>query len=330
MNKIAFFALMLALGLVGGCGNKKEEKKEEKDLARISQKQDQIEVKAAKARLAPFEMELVSNGKVNARRKAVLAFITNDVVRKVHVKNGERVKKGDPIVSVDELKAGQQLEAARLSWEKAKLELRGRLMNEGINSLEDTLDERVISKTRLENIKLQIGYTSAVKEYEKAVYDYSNITVYAPFDGVIADLEVKEYNQSSAYKEVCSVIDDATMEIVFNVLETEIAHLKAGMEVEITPYANDKVTLKGTVTEVNRQIADKLIVPKTAVLPRQGRKVVFVYENGRAIWKYVETGFENSREVCIESGLKEGEEAIYENNLGLSHECEVTLINKKE
>lgn len=66
-------------------------------------------------------------------------------------------------MSVDELKAGQQLEAARLSWEKAKLELRGRLMNEGINSLEDTPGRRVISKTRLENIKLQIGYTSAVK-----------------------------------------------------------------------------------------------------------------------------------------------------------------------
>lgn len=81
------------MGLVGGCGNKKEEKKEEKDLARISQKQDKIEVKAAKVRLAPFEMELVSNGKVNARRKAVLAFITNDVVRKVHVKNGERDEK---------------------------------------------------------------------------------------------------------------------------------------------------------------------------------------------------------------------------------------------
>ena len=105
---------MLALGLVGGCGNKKEEKKEEKDLARISQKQDKIEVKAAKVRLAPFEMELVSNGKVNARRKAVLAFITNDVVRKVHVKNGERVKKGDPIVSVDELKAGQKFLFRRL------------------------------------------------------------------------------------------------------------------------------------------------------------------------------------------------------------------------
>lgn len=116
---------------------------------------------------------------------------------------------------------------------------------------------------------------------------------------------MKEYNQSSAYKEVCSVIDDATMEIVFNVLETEIAHLKAGMEVEITPYANDKVTLKGTVTEVNpkidengmvkvrattdnpeavlvdgmnvsilakRQIADKLIVPKQRCCRGKGEK----------------------------------------------------------
>ena len=59
------------LGKEGKVTLLKEEKKEEKDLARISQKQDKIEVKAAKVRLAPFEMELVSNGKVNARRKAV-------------------------------------------------------------------------------------------------------------------------------------------------------------------------------------------------------------------------------------------------------------------
>ena len=57
MNKIAFFALMLALGLVGGCGNKKEEKKEEKETQRISKKNDQIELKDAKSLLDPFEME---------------------------------------------------------------------------------------------------------------------------------------------------------------------------------------------------------------------------------------------------------------------------------
>ena len=33
--------------------------------------------------------------------------------------------------------------------------------------------------------------------------------------------------------------------------------------------------------------------------------------------------------ITEKAGLTK-EEAIYENNLGLSHECEVTLINKKE
>ena len=80
---------MLALGLVGGCGNKKEEKRR-KDLARISQKQDQIEVKSKKPGWLPLKWNWSVMAKVNARRKAVLAFITNDVVRKVHVRNGER------------------------------------------------------------------------------------------------------------------------------------------------------------------------------------------------------------------------------------------------
>lgn len=45
--------------------------------------------------------------------------------------------------------------------------------------------------------------------------------------------------------------------------------------------------------------------------------------NGKAMWTYVTTGYENSTMVSIEKGLEEGEEVIYENNLGLSHEANV-------
>lgn len=206
---------------------------------------------------------------------------------------------------------------------------------------------------------LQCGYTSAKNSYEKAKHDYENITVKAPFPGVIADLEAREFNPSSTYKSLCTLIDDSEMEIIFNVLETEIAHLRPGMTIEATPYAKPDQTLFGKITEINpkidengmvqikalipnknsvlvdgmnvsilvkRQIEEKLSVPKSAVLPRQGKKVVFVHQDGKAIWKYVTTGQENSREVCIESGLAEGEEVIYDNNLGLSHESDVTVI----
>ncbi len=57
----------------------------------------------------------------------------------------------------------------------------------------------------------------------------------APFNGIIADLEAKPYNQTSAYKSLCTLIDYSKMEVVFNVLETEITNLTPGMRVEITP-----------------------------------------------------------------------------------------------
>lgn len=361
MRYLCWIALLGGV-VFGGCGEAAKKTKEEKEQARIGKRAEKMEVKVVEARYAPFEMELASNGKATACRKAVLNFVVNDVVRTVWVRSGDRVARGARIVAVDNYKSQQQLEDARLNLEKAGLELRSRLMSEGLNELSDTLRVDLLPRARLTTIKLQSGYTSALNGYHKALYDYNNITVYAPFDGVVADLDVKEYNQSSAYEQACTLIDDSKMEVEFHVLETEIAHLQRGMEVEITPYANSRTILQGRVTEVNpridengmvkvtaeadnrnvalvdgmnvsvlvkRRMEDKLIVPKSAVLPRQGKKVVFVHQDGKAIWKYVTTGMENSRDVCIESGLKMGEEVIWENNLGLSHEGEVKVKSSK-
>lgn len=151
------------------------------------------------------------------------------------------------------------------------------------------------------------------------------------------------------------------MEIVFDVLETEVFYLRKGMQIEACAYANPSLCMFGEITEVNpkidsngmvqlkavinnknaslvdgmnisikvkREIENSLIVPKSAVLSRQGKKIVFVYEKGLAIWKYVRVGFENSNEVSIIEGLKEGEKVIFNNNLGLVHQTEVCLIKK--
>lgn len=359
MNKKIYYHSLLVFLLfciAGGC-KEKEEKKLQSEQARIEQKNEKTEVKTQKAEYKRFEVELVSNGKVEAKEKAVLKFLVDDIVDTVFVTNGSRVRKGEPIVAVDGEKSAEQLQEAELNLEKMELELRSRLMSEGINELKDTTQ---LPPQRLRTIMLQSGYTSALHAYEKAKTDYENIRTCAPFNGIVADLEAKPYNPSSAYQNLCTLIDDSQMEVVFNVLETEIQHIRKGMEVELTPYANNQVTLHGKVTEVNpkidengmvkikamtdnperilvdgmnvniilkRPIEHKLIVPKSAVLPRQGKKVVFIHENGKAIWRYVTTGVENSEEISIESGLKAGEEVIYENNLGLSHESEVVVNN---
>ena len=342
------FILPLTLLLLA-CNGKEKQKKEDEQYARIEQQDEKTIVKAQVAREDRFNLELVSNGKAEANRKATLNFDVADVVKKVNVKNGDRIRKGDIIAEVDDEKAKQTLEDALLSLKKAVLDLKLSIINEGFKTLDDTIK---LTALRKEAMYLQCGYTSSLKAFEKAEKEYTLIKTRAPFDGIIADLEAKPYNQTSVYKSLCTLIDDSKMEVVFNVLETEIGNLHSGMEVEITPYANHKYTLTGKITEVNpridengmvkvkavtdnqqrilvdgmnvsilikRQIDHKIIIPKSAVLPRQGKKVVFVYQKGKAMWRYVTTGYENSTEVSVEEGISPGDTVIYDNNLGLSH-----------
>lgn len=350
------FILPLTLLLLA-CNGKEKQKKEDEQYARIEQQDEKTIVKAQVAREDRFNLELVSNGKAEANRKATLNFDVADVVKKVNVKNGDRIRKGDIIAEVDDEKAKQTLEDALLSLKKAVLDLKLSIINEGFKTLDDTIK---LTALRKEAMYLQCGYTSSLKAFEKAEKEYTLIKTRAPFDGIIADLEAKPYNQTSVYKSLCTLIDDSKMEVVFNVLETEIGNLHSGMEVEITPYANHKYTLTGKITEVNpridengmvkvkavtdnqqrilvdgmnvsilikRQIDHKIIIPKSAVLPRQGKKVVFVYQKGKAMWRYVTTGYENSTEVSIEEGISPGDTVIYDNNLGLSHMNTVVIEN---
>jgi len=66
------------------------------------------------------------------------------------------------------------------------------------------------------------------------------------------------------------------------------------------------------------------------VVLRQGKEVVFTYEDGKALWNYVKTGLENSSRYTIESGLEPGMEVIVSGNLNLAHETPVTREDAHE
>ena len=66
--------------------------------------------------------------------------------------------------------------------------------------------------------------------------------------------------------------------------------------------------------------------PKTAVLYRQNRKVIFVYAKGIANWVYVKVGQENSSDITIiDNSLKPGPEVSVSNNPNLAHETAVIV-----
>jgi RND family efflux transporter MFP subunit len=185
----------------------------------------------------------------------------------------------------------------------------------------------------------------------------------APISGVVANLEARANNPSSAFNKCCEVLNDRLMKVDFMVLEGEMGMIAAGQKVEVIPFANTVERAFGAITAINpsvdangmiqvtaqvdnptgklmdgmnvkvlvkREVPNCIVIPKSAVLYRQNRKVVFVSENNKAIWVYVEVGLENSTEVTItDNSLTEGQQVIVTNNLNLAHETPIAVNSKQ-
>lgn len=73
------------------------------------------------------------------------------------------------------------------------------------------------------------------------------------------------------------------------------------------------------------------MVPKTAVVLRSGRQVVFTLREGKAQWNYVQTGLENMTEYTVTGdGLEEGAQVIVTGNVNLAHETPVRVVGQKK
>jgi hypothetical protein len=74
---------------------------------------------------------------------------------------------------------------------------------------------------------------------------------------------------------------------------------------------------------IRKPVANRLVVPKEALVIRQGKDVIFVRQDSLAIWKYVTVEFENSSSVALKEGLEPGDLVIVSGNVNLAHETVV-------
>ena len=307
-----------------------------------------------------FNKELVSNGKLKALQKSDLSFETGEKLTKLNIKNGSWVKKGSVIATVDKQKATQKLNNANLQFKKAKLSRQELLIGQGYET-ENTYE---IPEKVLDIANIRSGYSSAENNLKIAQYNYNALTLKAPFSGKIANLEHKIYENVNSGKAFCTLINDSKFEVEFSLLEKELQQIKINQIVKVTPFSTGK-TYKGYINEINpiieengmikikavisnsgnliegmnveviieNKAANRLVVPKSAVVLRQNKEVLFRYKNGKAFWTYVKTEFENSSSYTIVANtdraaeLNEGDTIIISGNLNLAHESDVKIEN---
>lgn len=252
---------------------------------------------------------------------------------------------------LDELRA--DLKAGRLSHE----EFRNR-------SLELELVALQRGAFRRDVLEARTGFSEAKAAEERALLNLERTEIRAPFAGTITDLTPAVGERIYAAQILCRLVNARDLEAEVYVLESDLGSLQVGYPALLTITAVDQVfpvRVSVVSPDVDIQsrtcrvlfrfendsprirpgmfvraeiatavLADRLLVPKEAILTREKRPLVFKVDEGKAVWIYVDTGERNNLYVEITGvapgqTLEEGDRVVISDHLTLAHEAAIKV-----
>ena len=239
---IAFFTVSL---LVTSCGS------EEKKVAVDNLPAIKITVsKVAVNSNTPF---LSVSGKIQASNSADLSTRMMGYVKKVHVNVGDKVRKGQLLVSINNADLQAKKGQVNAGITKAKTALNNAEKN--YKRFKNLFDSKSVTQKEMDDMtanyemaKAGLESANQMKNEINAQFAYSNIT--APFSGVITSKNIESGDMANPGMPLISIETPKEFEVIAMVPETEISQIKKGTTVNVLVKSMDK-TLTGKVAEVS-------------------------------------------------------------------------------
>ncbi len=267
-------------------------------------------------------------------------------VKKLLVKEGDRVRKGQLLVVLDDSQAKQayaQYDAARKEYERIKA-----LKESG-----------AVTQQQLDRVKA--AYEAAQAGYELAG---SNTNIRAPFDGVVSNITVEigeafsPMSMSPTGKpSLLSVLKIDSMKAEVNVSDAQLEKISVGQRclievdayhdtvfegrvINIEPAADPKSgTFKVIIAIPNKEgrlkpgfyarvgiVIDSkeniIVIPQDAVV---GDTLVFLAKGNKARASRVKIAFQTEKLAAIESGIAFGDSVITDGVIGLFDGAEIRV-----
>lgn len=369
-----------------------EAKKSEKKKPR---KERSTSVTVAEVVRRDLVLPVRAEGSIRARNTSDVAFETSGRVAQVWVEEGQRVKRGQRLVGLDDRELKLALEEARSRY----LQALGRLAVEEDGYAEGQKAERVLEEQteelarrersgeisrrerldrelelgmkavrdgayRRELLEVRSGLAKARADAERLAIELERTVLRAPFSGVVSGLELDPGEHVQVGQKACRLVDDVHLEAAIGVLESDLAAVAEGdpalLEIpalgESVPVQVDVVAPEVAADSRTCQVLlrltsgdqrikpgmfvraavagqilpDRILVPREAIVTRDGRPVLFRVEDDRAKWVYVKLGAQNEKLVEIarvdQGGpLDPGTRVIVDNHLTMTHDAKVKV-----
>jgi len=182
-----------------------------------------LKVTVNQLRQDTFEHFFTVSGTVEALKKAYISPEMGGQVQSVNIREGQRVKKGDLLVTLNSSIIRTQIAQAQNGLELAKtvFEKQEKLWKEGIGSEIDYLR----AKNSKESIEKQISTLQA---------QLNMSMVKAPIDGIVDEIMVKPGEMASPGYEVVRMVNLNGLEINADVAERYLPYVKMGDKVQVS------------------------------------------------------------------------------------------------
>ena len=258
--KIKAIAIITAVALLSGCGANTEE---------VSQ--DRVE----QVRTTPLAYQEVSrqielSTTLQGYEEMNISPSLTGIIEKIYVEVGDRVRKGDTLVRMDQ----NQLNTTRLAYANLQIEM---------NRVEMLLESEAISQQTYDQTKLSFDQTA-----ESLRFLEENTFVLAQYDGVIS---AKSYEDGELYagaQPILRLTQINELKAYVNVPETYFPLVKKGMKVNVySDIYPDKVfpatieIVYPTIDPASHTFTLKLRIPNSSELIRPGMYVSTVLDLGR-------------------------------------------------
>jgi len=250
--------------------------------------------------------------------------------------------------------------------ELEQMEAAGTITREERLAREVALDVSALKEGhyRLDVLASRSGIATARGAMERAKLNLERTEIRAPLSGVVTGLELSTGEHVTANQAVCTLVNNRDVEAEVGVLESDIGSITVGKRALLAvPALDDTVAvsvdvispqfdsstrtckvllrLQNTSGHIRpgmfvraiisgENFSDRLLVPKEAILMRDGRPLLFKLEDDRAKWLYVETGKRNDNLVEIKKvlqggSLQPGDRVVVADHLTLAHDTKVKV-----
>jgi len=195
----------------------------------------------------------VITGSIQPERRADLRAELQAIVLQVYKENGERVKRGDLLVRLDDTairdtvqSADESARAAAQSFEQAERQYQRlkTLQAQGMSSIQAMEDAEI----RRNNA--QSDLVAARARVATARQQQQRTEVRAPFDGVVSDRKVSPGDSAQLGKELIKVMDPASMRFEGLVSADRMSEIKLGQTVYFRVNGYPQVDFEGKVRRI--------------------------------------------------------------------------------